>query len=45
MAAAWGAIGVMTAVSIAFFFYLGQKVDGLGARIDADHLGGGRHAG
>ena len=35
MAAAWGAIGAMTAISIAFFFYLGQKIDGLGQRIDA----------
>ncbi len=34
MAAAWGAIGVLAAISIAFFFYLGQKIDGLGQKID-----------
>ena len=45
MAVAWATLGVLAAMSVTFFVYLGTKVDGLGARIDGlggriDGLGG-----
>ncbi len=41
MAVAWASLGVLTAISVTFFVYLGTKIDALGARIDSriDSLG------
>ncbi|MBI2238748.1 MAG: hypothetical protein HYU54_09535 [Actinobacteria bacterium] len=34
MAATWSAIGLMAAISVAFFYFLYARLEGLGAKID-----------